>query len=87
MPVRWIGPGAAVLAVKECQSRRLDAHRWRDVAIFSDLRTGVERIEETLTGFRVRLSRRAPLPVVTVWLIPSEGTVPRLITAYPVSAP
>ncbi len=25
----------------------------------------------------------APLPVVTVWLIPSEGAPPRLITAYP----
>jgi hypothetical protein len=24
-----------------------------------------------------------PLPVVTVWLIPSEGSSPRLITAYP----
>ena len=28
-----------------------------------------------------------PLPVVTVWLIPSEGSPPRLITAYPASAP
>lgn len=28
-----------------------------------------------------------PLPVVTVWLIPSEGNPPRLITAYPASAP
>jgi hypothetical protein len=27
-----------------------------------------------------------PLPVVTVWLIPSEGSPPRLITAYPTSA-
>jgi hypothetical protein len=27
-----------------------------------------------------------PLPVVTVWLIPSEGASPRLITAYPASA-
>jgi len=26
------------------------------------------------------------LPVVTVWLIPSEGAPPRLITAYPASA-
>ena len=25
----------------------------------------------------------APLPIVTVWLIPSEGDPPRLITAYP----
>ena len=24
-----------------------------------------------------------PLPIVTVWLIPSEGEPPRLITAYP----
>ena len=28
-----------------------------------------------------------PLPVVTVWLIPSEGSAPRLITVYPGSAP
>ncbi len=28
----------------------------------------------------------APLPVMTVWLIPSEGASPRLITAYPASA-
>lgn len=27
------------------------------------------------------------LPIVTVWLIPSEGSPPRLITAYPASAP
>lgn len=28
-----------------------------------------------------------PLPVVTVWLIPSGGGAPRLITAYPETAP
>jgi hypothetical protein len=28
-----------------------------------------------------------PLPVVTVWLIPLEGSAPRLITVYPGSAP
>lgn len=27
-----------------------------------------------------------PLPVVTVWLIPSEGASPRLITAYPATS-
>jgi hypothetical protein len=27
------------------------------------------------------------LQVVTVWLIPSEGAAPRLITAYPASSP
>ena len=28
-----------------------------------------------------------PLPVATVWLIPSEDAAPRLITAYPAVAP
>jgi hypothetical protein len=28
-----------------------------------------------------------PLPVITVWLIPLEGTVPRLVTAYPAEQP
>lgn len=28
-----------------------------------------------------------PLPIVTVWLIPSEGAPPRLITAYPDHSP
>lgn len=28
-----------------------------------------------------------PLPVLTVWLIPSGGAVPRLVTAYPASTP
>ena len=31
--------------------------------------------------------RGSPLPVITVWLIPSEGAAPRLLTAYPADQP
>ena len=47
-------------------------------------RTSVDQFGERFVGAgSLPAPKGRPLPVITVWLIPSGGAAPRLITVYP----
>jgi hypothetical protein len=68
-----------------------DWHRLRDDLLTHATGEGAEAGEADSYGQRwlvrgdLASPSGRPLPIVSVWLIPSEGQSPRLITAYPAS--